>query len=185
MTDEYRQAERKVKNMIRSAKRGFEKRLAEDSKGNSRPFYAYLRKKTRSRATVGPLTAQNGHLITDDAGMAEVLNNYFASVFTTEGEYVPDPEVKDVGSLLNDMDITTKMVSDKIKKLRPASAPGPDGIGVGLLQEMNHELAPALTVVYRKLLDSGHTPDDWKEANVTPIYKKGTKNPQEITARSH
>jgi hypothetical protein len=27
----------------------------------------------------------------------------------------------------------------------------------------------------RKLMDTGDIPDDWKTANVTPIFKKGTK----------
>jgi len=30
--------------------------------------------------------------------------------------------------------------------------------------------------VYRILLDSGHTPEDWKASHVTPIYKTGPKH---------
>jgi hypothetical protein len=37
--------------MIRAAKRNFEKRLANEKSGNSRPFYAYVKKKTKSRST--------------------------------------------------------------------------------------------------------------------------------------
>ncbi len=43
-----------MKKKIRNAKRGFEKKLA-DGNGNSRQFFAYVRKKTKSRPTVGPL----------------------------------------------------------------------------------------------------------------------------------
>jgi len=41
---EYKEVERKVKNLIRTAKRSYEKRLARESQGNSRPFYAYLKR---------------------------------------------------------------------------------------------------------------------------------------------
>jgi len=55
MTDEYKETEKKVKNLIRSAKRKFEKKLAAGEDGNKRPFYAYIKKKTKSRASIGPL----------------------------------------------------------------------------------------------------------------------------------
>jgi len=53
----------------------------------------------------------------------------------------------------------------------------PDGIGPRVLQELQDELAPALAVVFKKSLNAGVVPKDWLEANVTPIYKKGTKSP--------
>jgi ribosomal 50S subunit-associated protein YjgA (DUF615 family) len=52
--NEYAEAEKKLRNLIRNAKRNFEKKLAK-SHGNSKPFYAYLKKKTSTRAAVGPL----------------------------------------------------------------------------------------------------------------------------------
>jgi hypothetical protein len=60
-------------------------------------------------------------------------------------------------------------------KLRPSSAPGPDKIGPVLLQKLNTELAPILATIYRKSLDTGEVPEDWRSANVTPIFKKGLK----------
>ncbi len=38
------------------------------------------------------------------------------------------------------------------------------------------ELSPVLAAIFEKSLDEGTVPEDWKEANVTPIYKKGTKS---------
>ncbi len=43
---EYNEAEKKLRKLIRNAKRNFEKKLAKD-KGNSRPFYAYLKQKRK------------------------------------------------------------------------------------------------------------------------------------------
>ena len=73
------------------------------------------------------------------------------------------------------MDITYRMVQEKIQSLKPASAPGPGGIGHQLLQELQKELAPALVLIFRKSIQNGEVPEDWKCANVTPIFKKGTK----------
>ena len=44
--DEYKDADRQVKKMIRTAKRNFERRLATEKWGNSRPFFSYVKKKS-------------------------------------------------------------------------------------------------------------------------------------------
>ena len=55
ISEEYKAEEKKVKNLVRNAKRNHEKRLARENGGNSKPFYAYLKGKTKSRTLVGPL----------------------------------------------------------------------------------------------------------------------------------
>jgi hypothetical protein len=71
--------------------------------------------------------------------------------------------------------ITERLVKEKIKKLKTFSSAGPDGIGPQLLQELREEVAPALTVMFSQSLRSGVVPEDWRNANVTPIFKKGKK----------
>ena len=46
-------------------------------------FYVYLRSKQKVREKVGSLENNNGNLTSDGVQMAEVLNEYFSSVFTT------------------------------------------------------------------------------------------------------
>ena len=36
-------------------------------------------------------------------------------------------------------------------------------------------LTPALAMIYNESLQSGVVPEDWRAANVTPIFKKGAK----------
>ena len=67
-------------------------------------------------------------------------------------------------------------VRKKIKGLRAEAASGPDGLGPRVLQELQEELAPALAAIFTKSLEEGVVPRDWKEANVTPIFKKGSKS---------
>ncbi len=51
------------------------------------------------------------------------------------------------------------------KKLKTRGAPGPDGITAGLLQELAWEIAPALTILFRKSMAEGSVPADWRRAN--------------------
>ena len=168
----YRDTEKKVKNLIRNAKRAYERRLANNT-GNSRPFYAYLKRKTKNKTSVGPLKDKNGGLVPDDLGMATLLNDYFSSVFSRDQGINQDASHQiHLDEMLSNVTITEEKVKAKIKKLKPSAAPGPDSIGAGLLQELTTELTPALTVLNRKVLDENYTPEDWKSANVMPIFKK-------------
>jgi len=174
---EYKQAEKELRNMIRNAKRRFEKRLANGNTKNKRPFYAYVKQKTGSRTTTGPLKNGDGEMVGDSEGMAEILNKAFQEVFTRENlQDVPDPVQMEVRTTLEHVRISAKEVKKKIRGLRAEAAAGPDGIGPRILIELQDALSPALAAVFQKSLDEGVVPQDWKEANVSPIFKKGSKS---------
>ena len=52
-------------------------------------------------------------------------------------------------------------------------ATGPDGISARLLKECSNEIAPSLTALFNKSLSLGKVPEEWKEANVVSVPKKG------------
>ncbi len=173
-TASYKEAEKLVKQMIRRRKRSFEKRLAAGGPSNKRPFYAYVKRRTKSRPSVGPLRNGNGSTVTDDGEMAAMLNEYFCSVFT-KGQGQPAVAASTVTATIGQLQITPAMVSKRIDKLRPEAAAGPDKIGPQLLQALKEEVSAPLAAIFNESLSSGLVPTDWRRANVTPIYKKGSK----------
>ena len=62
-----------------------------------------------------------------------------------------------------------------LKGLQPHKAAGPDQIHGLVLKELSIPLAPVLADLFQRSIDSGEVPDDWKEANVAPVFKKGEK----------
>jgi hypothetical protein len=52
--------------------------------------------------------------------------------------------------------------------------PGPENLYPRLLKELSCEIALLLQLVYQESLDTSCVPEDWRKANVTPIYKKGS-----------
>ena len=50
---------------------------------------------------------------------------------------------------------------------------GPDEIHPRVLRELAEEIAEPLSIIYQRSLLTGEVPEDWRLANVTPIYKKG------------
>ena len=59
--------------------------------------------------------------------------------------------------------------------MSPDKSPRPDKMHPRVLKECSAELAQPLYIIFRKSLDSGVLPSDWKTATVTPIFKKGSK----------
>ena len=177
---EYKQEERLVRNLIRNAKRKFERKLAEGA-GNDgvakRKFFAYVRQRTKTRPSIGPLKNEVGETVRDDGEMASIFNRFFSSVFTQEDvTAVPVPSEQYQGIGLTDVLITTKKVRTAISRLKKGSAAGPDGIGPQLLQELGDVLSSPLATIMRKSLEEGSVPMDWRAANVAPIFKKGAKS---------
>ena len=80
----YNKIQKEVKKAVQQAKRKLERKLAKESKKNPKAFYSYLKKKTANKVTVGPLKDGDDNLVTDNTGMATLLNIFFCSVFTRE-----------------------------------------------------------------------------------------------------
>ena len=170
---------RKAKKLINQSKRSLELRIANQSKVNPKEFYQYTREKRVVTSTIGPLTNNNGTFTQDEHEMSNILNTFFASVFTTEDTCdipVPSAVQVDNNNFLTDISITENDVLKCIDRLKPNTSPGPDTISSRVLKEAKNEFIKPLTEIFNKSLQLGILPDDWKLANVTPIFKKGSKS---------
>jgi hypothetical protein len=82
--ENYKRVEKDVKNKIRNAKRKMERDLAFGEDKNRKKFSNYVKSKTKSKTSVGPIKSNTGELTSDKQAMANILNGFFASVFTNE-----------------------------------------------------------------------------------------------------
>merc|ERR1712030_23581 len=86
----YRNVQKEVQKSVKKAKRNFERKIAKDE--NKKAFYSYMKKKTSNRVSVGPLK-EGDELVTDNKKMAEILNNWYCSMFTRENlQQLPEAE---------------------------------------------------------------------------------------------
>jgi len=131
---EYKELEKETAKKIRNAKRKLERDLANGSDKNNRKFARYIKSKTKSHTTVGPLLDKNNKLVTDEKEMADELNAFFSSVFTQEDTInVPEPEAEVIRTSMSPVRFTQNQIRNKIRKLRKDAAAGPDGIKPSLL----------------------------------------------------
>ena len=114
--------------------------------------------------------------------MAEVLNEYFSSVFTTEDISSPVPFTKferNKSEHLGHLFGTPEIIAKKIKKMKDNKSPGVDGIPPKLLKEIVEQISTPLAKLINLSLEEGIVPSEWKEANITPLFMKGSRNKPE------
>ena len=103
---------------ICNAKRGMEKKLANSKESNSRHFANYIKSKTKSKVSIGPLKNKDGKMITEESEIAEELNGFFSSVFTEEDlNTIPLKESETNGRFCKVV-ITESKIKVKIRNLK-------------------------------------------------------------------
>ena len=176
----YKEALNAATNEVRKAKRNFEHKLAQHIKSDSKSFYAYVRSKQNVGDTVGPLEDNAGNIITQGCLMAEELNVHFSSVFTREDtSSLPVPETKFNGSdeeKLGQLIVTPEVVDSKINNMNENKSPGVDGLSPKILKETVEQIIKPLAHVFNMSLQKGIVPLEWKEANIIPLFKMGSRN---------
>ncbi|KAK7105978.1 hypothetical protein V1264_017286 [Littorina saxatilis] len=72
--------------------------------------------------------------------------------------------------------VNEKGILKLLEDLKPNKATGPDSIPAFLLKIGAEELSPVLKRLFLLSINQGQVPKEWKEAWVTPIFKKGDKH---------
>ena len=80
----------------------------------------------------------------------------------------PSDEIADIEFSEDDVDTL-------LTKLKDNKSPGVDNIHPTMLKNLHSVLKKNRYLLFKKSLDEGTVPKDWKMANVSPIHKKGNK----------
>ena len=76
---------------------------------------------------------------------------------------------------LTDIEFTPCIIHNKLINLDPTKASGPEGLLILSLKECAQQLNVPLFILFSKSFISTSLPLAWKEALVTPVYKKGDR----------
>ena len=172
-----RDLSKKINNV---ALKDYESKLANNIKRDSKSFFSYVNNKKKLVKKIGPLKRPNGDVVEDNVESVNIINEYFSSVFSKEGLNNIPISVKKFSKVISEplcsINITDKMVLEKLEKLKINKSPGPDEIHPKLLYELRLYITKPLAKLFNLSLKYGVVPEDWRNANVTPLFKKGSKS---------
>ena len=150
--------------------------LASASKTNLKKFWKYASTQKPRRHSVTKLSV-NGNTISNPGNIAEALNQQFKSVFTPpDNDLLPQIPEYDIQKPMQIITVGTLDVESQLKRLNPNKSVGPDGVHPRTLKEAHAELALPLAKLFQKSLDTKQVPQDWRNANITPVHKGGSRN---------
>ena len=153
-------------------------KLLSSSDCNSKTFWKTSKQilNIGQTSTSIPNLHHNSTYAESDLEKAKMLNTYFASQSVVDDTNTQLPPIPHMDHSLESITITTQDVSDVLQHLDITKACGPDSISPRLLKEGCHILAHPYSIIFNRSLEQGYFPSSWKEANVTPIYKKEDKS---------
>ena len=175
--NKYVRARNQARWATRKAVKDHEKLIAQNVKKNPKLFWKYVKSKAKTKEHIPNLKSEQTKIASSDQEKAEILNDFFSSVFTEEDtQNVPTPNMKEVTQELQDIKVELDDVYRRLTDLKVNTSAGPDNIHPRVLKELSAVLKYPIQIILQQSLNECKIPTDWKLANITPIHKKGPKN---------
>ena len=172
----YNIARNRVSLKIKLMKKSKENSIAKNIKNDPKNFYQYVASKTVKKEGIYDLIDKDGKLTSDDKEKCDILNSFFSSVFTIEDtSNIPAFNYDKILPPLETCLITIKDMEDALNNLNANKSPGPDNIHPKLLKLCCKTLSTPLKILFDCSMNNGCIPNEWKNAEVRPIFKKGDK----------
>ena len=139
-------------------------------------FYKFINNKIGNKSSIPPLKNSSNVLLTSDLDRANLLNEYFQSVFTSDNGSAPHfpSRILSDNNGMSDVEITSDIVLSILKKLKTNSAAGPDGLPPIFFHHTAYTLSFPLSTLFRSLIDLRSIPSEWKQSIIKPKFKKGS-----------
>ena len=178
--ENYRKARNEYQNGLDEAEQNYKKSLTDSlaSNKNSKSWWSTVKWLLgKGGDTSYPYLDINDVQINDNQEKAQAFNEFFLSHSNIDESRATLPnDDQDLESNLVTILATEQDVQDLLKCIDVSKATGPDGISPKLLHEAGASIVPSLTRLINMSLSSGKVPDDWKIANVIPLFKKGDQH---------
>ena len=171
---EYRKFQKECKKAFKEAEQKHINDTIQEglNENNSKPFWRYVKSKKKDSFGIPPLKRE-GTLFNDCKEKAEILVNQFKSVFTKDSDNnIPSLKMR-AKHKLPPLVIRSDGIEKLLSNIKVGKACGPDNISNSILKVCARELAPGLSELFQASSDTGTLPEDWLNANVSPVYKKG------------
>ena len=169
-------------NIIKSSEEKFYNNLAEKlntPKTSSKTYWSIMKTFVNGKETpVIPSLLVNNNLISNFRERANIFNDFFVQQCQpiANNSILPTNQIFYTQNRLRGFDIDCVKISKLINGLNKHKAHGHDGISIRMVKLCNLTITKPLSIIYKNCLQQEVFPDEWKEGDIIPVYKKKTLN---------
>ena len=177
----FREARNKYNHELEDAKRKYESnqasKLQEENLSSPKTWWKIAKNMLGFKSNTSLPPIKDGDLeFYDNKDKANAFNQFFLSHSNIDTSNVQLPnQLYHTDSRLSNIVLTQNEVSDLLKCIDTSKATGPDSISPKMLKEAGDSIVPSLTRILNISLGSSVFPQQWKNANVNPLHKKGDR----------
>ena len=169
-----------IKKMLRESRTNYVNSICDDHGNNPKRFWSLFKLKSKSCNVPEKVSMRakgnSRKYAKTPTDVANLFNNYFTSIFTTDPDTFADPSTTDDNlisnktntALLHDVILTPDDLTNVLKTLDNNKAHDPDEIAVRLLIETASQISPSLCELLIKSVRTSMVPFDWKLAKCRP-----------------
>ena len=137
--------------------------------GKIKKFWSFVKSLKKDAFGITSLR-ENGFLKTDTKEKADICNRQFQSALTREADSGPPSKGASPFSSMGEITVEPKGVAKLLDGLNVHKAPGLDGLNARVFKECSTQVSLILALIYNESLAQGNVPDDWRHANVSPVF---------------
>jgi len=157
-------------------------KIIEDT-NSSKKAYKFL---TQGKKSIIALKREDGTISHDKTEILALTTEFYKNLYESKMNVVPLDEQTDTEPI---EEIIEEEIQKTTKALKNGKAPGPDNIVNELLKRSANITSTPLALLVNKCLNKGSIPENWRNASVILLYKKGDpkepKNYRPINLLSH
>ena len=173
--NKYKEIRKNTQKICRNAHFNYVQNLISGDTNNKKLF-SYIKSKKHENSGIADIQHGN-NLIQNPKTKANLFNEHFCKVFSKpDPSPSPSNNIKHNQKSMQNITVNNFGVLKLLANINENKATGPDGIPGKLLKICANEISEALSLMFQASLDQGCIPNDWKTANIVPVYKKGNRH---------
>ena len=167
----FSEARREFKKLVRQKMR--DNMSNEDDPGLiKKKFWSHVKATSNSHRIPESVYFKN-QIRSESSHKANLFNNFFFEQFSDASHY--DIPINFHSDCSFDIPFCHRKIRKLLQKINSNKAQGPDGIHGKILKNCAVGLAYPLSLIFTLSYNTGYIPQEWKMANIVPVFKKGCK----------
>lgn len=180
-SEQYRDINKSIRQNIKEDLKRHNDKLIEITIENNSNLKMLRRKMVENKKQLYIIQDENGNVTTDRNKIKDIIENFYSQLYTSQlqinSEVIQKTQERKIliVGLEEIPEVITEEIKTAVREMKYRRAPGDDDIIPELIKLGNDKLIEYIRQLIDKCIFEKRIPDEWNNASVVLIYKKGNK----------